>query len=216
MLVVLLFHCIISNSIDEGFVQPPLRLSKAGVAPNNKQQKLDLIHGLQGLYNDQTRLFDFGKPLKTGIGMSPSGSKMGYSRQYNCTRTLTNSFHKISESRTKCIKIARSTIISTFAPIMANVGPKGFYMDPATHYNLGDQILVASSAYMLQYFKKRMVWCKGAQTFMMNVKQCDEQMLRTVATRSGNLANGKGILYSYVFHVLMFANSYRIYFALYF
>ena len=75
---------------------------------------------------------------------------------------------------------------------MASVGQRGFYMDPATHFNLGDQILVASSAYMLQYFKKRMTWCKGAQTFQMNMKYCDGQVLRSAAAKSGKFMNGKG------------------------
>ena len=79
---------------------------------------------------------------------------------------------------------------------MASVGPRGFYMDPATHYNLGDQILVASSVYMLQYFQKRMTWCRGAQTFKMNLRQCSGEMLRLAAAKSGKLPNGKGVHYS--------------------
>ena len=191
--IILLLYCISSKSIDEGFVQSSLRSSGSNAVPhNNRQQKLDFLHGLVGLYNEQTRLFDFGKPLGTGVGKPTQGNKVEYSRRYNCTLALSPSFHKISESRTKCIKIARSKIVTTFAPIMASVGQRGFYMDPATHFNLGDQILVASSVYMLQYFKKRMTWCKGAQTFQMNMKQCDGQVLRSAAAKSGKFMNGKG------------------------
>ena len=64
--IILLLYCISSKSIDEGFVQSSLRSTGSSAVPhNNRQQKLDFLHGLVGLYNEQTRLFDFGKPLGT-------------------------------------------------------------------------------------------------------------------------------------------------------
>ena len=193
LLFLLLSTLFISSSSIEGLMPSPHSSGTGSVfLHNNRQQKLDLIYGLKGLYDDHTRLFDFGVS-RTATAATAAGNRGRSSSRHNCTHNLSLSFHKTSESRAQCIKIARSKIISTFAPIMADVGPRGFYMDPATHFNLGDQILVASSAYMLQYFKKRMVWCKGTQTFRMNVKQCTAETFRLATKKATNTPNGKGV-----------------------
>lgn len=47
---------------------------------------------------------------------------------------------------------------------MEKVGPHGLYMDPATHPNLGDQILVFASVKLLEHFNKTIKYCAGQQT----------------------------------------------------
>jgi exopolysaccharide biosynthesis predicted pyruvyltransferase EpsI len=43
-------------------------------------------------------------------------------------------------------------------------GQKVIYKDPATHYNLGDQLLVMASVKLLKNFRREIKFCRGPQT----------------------------------------------------
>ena len=79
----------------------------------------------------------------------------------------------------------------------------------------GDQILVAASAHMLKYFQKFMIWCRGTQTFQMNLPICNQAFINATAAKNqgtfiyyhpgGNWGDMYGYVHEARLEVLKFA-----------
>ncbi len=59
----------------------------------------------------------------------------------------------------------KKKILEAFEPVMkSSPGSKVIYMDPATHHNLGDQLLALASVKLLKFYQKKIKFCRGPQT----------------------------------------------------